>query len=62
MNTPSPRKEASAVDYRSDGSGRDSYIIQNSGGLKNDYKQSGEKVFRDTLRSNIQRPYKRVNP
>jgi hypothetical protein len=50
VRSPAPRKEATAIDYRSDGSGRDSYIIHNSGGLKNDYRQSGEKTFRDTLR------------
>lgn len=30
----SPRKEAMPVEYRSDGTGRDSYIVCNSGGLK----------------------------
>lgn len=30
----SPKKEAMPVEYRSDGTGRDSYIVCNSGGLK----------------------------
>jgi hypothetical protein len=29
----SPRKDAMPVEYRSDGTGRDSYIVCNSGGL-----------------------------
>ena len=33
----SPMKDASAFDYISDGSGRDSYIIKNSAGLKREY-------------------------
>ena len=41
--SPSPRKEAQPVEYRSDGSGRDSYIMFNSGGLKQVFnKTSGE--------------------
>ena len=32
--SPSPRKEAQPIEYRSDGSGRDSYIVLNSCGLK----------------------------
>lgn len=49
--SPSPRKEAMPFEYRSDGSGRDSYILHNSGGLKN--KMSGltsDKLFKSTLR------------
>lgn len=60
--SPSPLKEATAVDYRSDGSGRDSYIIQNSGGLKNNFRHTGEKFFKDSLRQNEYIPYKRVKP
>ena len=36
---PAPRKEATAFDYRPDGSGRDSYIIRNYG-LKRNYRSS----------------------
>ncbi len=32
--SPSPRKDPMPVEYRSDGTGRDSYIVCNSGGLK----------------------------
>ena len=32
-----PLKNAVPLTYHSDGSGRDSYVIQNSGGLVNDY-------------------------
>lgn len=31
------KKESSAVRYRSDGSGRDSYVLQNSGGMQFDH-------------------------
>ncbi len=34
---PSPQKEAVAHKYHSDGTGRDSYVIRNSGGLVSDY-------------------------
>jgi hypothetical protein len=45
--SPSPRKEAMAVEYRSDGTGRDSYIVQNSGGLKQIFaKNCGEQFFK----------------
>ena len=48
----SPRKEATSFTYQSDGSGRDSYVLQNSGGLVNDFKGLGhEKFFHSTLRS-----------
>lgn len=33
------RKEVSSVNYISDGSGRDSYVIRNSGGTLKEYKQ-----------------------
>jgi hypothetical protein len=37
---PSPQKEATAHKYQSDGSGRDSYVISNSGGLVSDFHGS----------------------
>lgn len=44
--SPSPRKDAVPFEYRSDGSGRDTYIVANSGGLKNDYQgHLGERSF-----------------
>ena len=38
--------------YHSDGTGRDSYVIKNSGGLVNDYGGShrSDVIFRSTLR------------
>jgi hypothetical protein len=36
-HTAAPFKEATAFDYKPDGSGRDSYVIRNFG-LKRDYK------------------------
>lgn len=52
MNSQS--KDAAAVRYMPDGTGRDSYVIQNSGGLVSDYlnSQKNEKVFQSTLRIN----------
>ena len=38
--SPSPKKDAVSHVYQSDGSGRDSYVLQNSGGLVSDYKGS----------------------
>lgn len=48
----SPLKEAVAFTYHSDGSGRDSYVIQNSGGLVCDYgvSRKSEIVFKNSLR------------
>jgi hypothetical protein len=47
----SPRKEAMPVEYRSDGTGRDSYIVCNSGGMKQIFnKTCGEQLFKETLR------------
>ena len=37
----SPRKDAKPFEYHSDGSGRDSYIIVNSGGLKSVFNRTG---------------------
>jgi hypothetical protein len=50
------RKEATAFDYISDGSGRDSYILQNSGGLKREYK-GGHANFTGSLRQHEDTPY-----
>ena len=49
--SPSPRKESPPFEYRSDGTGRDSYIVVNSGGLKNKSGyQTGESFFKNSLR------------
>jgi hypothetical protein len=51
--SPSPRKEAMPVEYRSDGTGRDSYIVCNSGGLKQIFNKSHvEQFFKESLRQN----------
>lgn len=57
----SPNKEATTFYYQSDGSGRDSYVLKNNGGLRMEYtsKQSGDRIFRSSLRdgsdkSNVQ--------
>ena len=48
---PTPRKEATTFYYQSDGSGRDSYVLKNNGGLRMEYdvRSSGE-IFRTSLR------------
>ena len=47
----SPRKNAMPVEYRSDGTGRDSYIVCNSGGLQTPFnKTCGDRFFKDSLR------------
>ena len=57
--SPSPRKEAKPFEYRSDGSGRDSYILANSGGFKNKaFNLTGDKFFKATLRQTEYLPYK----
>ncbi len=49
----SPLKDAVSHTYHSDGTGRDSYVISNSGGLVNDYgiTKKSEVLFRSTLRN-----------
>ena len=61
-----PKKDATAFDYKPDGTGRDSYII-NAFGLKNDYK-SDYLGFQRGLRSGHETPVmdmrtrRRTNP
>lgn len=60
--SPSPRKEAMPVEYRSDGTGRDGYIVHNSGGLKQIFnKTSGEQFFKDSLRASERPLFKSQN-
>ena len=56
--SPAPRKEATTFYYQSDGSGRDSYILKNNGGLRFEYnnKNYGDRIFRDQLRSEGKSP------
>ena len=47
-----PSKKAMAFTYRSDGTGRDSYVLNNSGGLVNDFRGSkADNFFVGQLRS-----------
>lgn len=58
--SPSPRKEATTFYYQSDGSGRDSYVLKNNGGLRWEYsvRTSGDNIFKDSLRSDQKSPVK----
>lgn len=49
----SPCKEATTFYYQSDGTGRDSYVLKNNGGLRPEYniRVSGDRIFRDSLRA-----------
>ena len=60
---PSPVKEATTFPYQSDGSGRDTYVIQNNGGYRPDYniRLSGERLFLSSLRDNIKSPIRSMN-
>ncbi|CDW77992.1 UNKNOWN [Stylonychia lemnae] len=50
--SPSPLKDAVAFQYRPDGTGRDTYIYCNSGGLKNtSFTPYDEKNFHNSLRT-----------
>lgn len=56
--SPKPFKPTPPFKYISDGSGRDSYVIKNSGGLVNEFKGgAADKVFlsslRDSVKSNV---------
>ena len=59
-SSPSPSKEASTFYYQSDGSGRDSYVLKNNGGLRWEYnvRNSGDNIFKDSLRSDRKSPLK----
>ena len=51
------RKEATCFRYPSDGSGRDSYILYNSGGLHADYVPGGQHhTFYNSLRKHEKLP------
>ena len=52
--SPSPSREATTFYYQSDGSGRDSYVLQDNGGLRPEYdkyNKSSEAIFLSSLRS-----------
>lgn len=52
-SSPAPMKEPTTFYYQSDGTGRDSYVLNNNGGYRNehDMKNYGDRVFKDSLRS-----------
>lgn len=54
-HSPKPQKNAVSFTYHSDGTGRDSYVISNSGGLVSDYNGSrrADIIFKDNLRHSI---------
>ena len=56
----SPQKEPSTFYYQSDGTGRDSYVLQNNGGYRMEYdcKMNGDYIFKDSLRSARKSPIK----
>lgn len=59
--SPSPHKDAPTFYYMSDGSGRDSYVLQNNGGLRPDYdrlNKSPGKLFTESLRNGPKSPLK----
>ena len=60
----SPRKEASTFYYQSDGSGRDTYVLKDNGGLRYEYnnKTFGDRIFRSTLRSDNKSPLPTFRP
>lgn len=57
--SPTPHKGASTFYYQSDGSGRDGYVLMDNGGLRPEYEKynkSVEKIFQDSLRSDVKSP------
>ena len=59
--SPSPSKEASTHYYMSDGTGRDSYVLENNGGSRPEYNKhfrSPENIFASSLRSGRKSPLK----
>lgn len=55
----SPSKDATTFYYPSDGSGRDSYVLQDGGGLRPEYdrhNKSPQKIFAASLRATEKSP------
>ena len=44
------RKQSAPFKYYSDGSGRDGYVLHESGGLEKNHKSTNEFKFKDFLR------------
>lgn len=60
-NRPAPHKPAVGFVYRSDGSGRDSYVLQNSGGLIKDFRSTkADNIFYSGLRSHPESPIRQA--
>ena len=54
---PPGKKDAPTWYYQSDGSGRDSYVLKNNGGLRPEYSsKTNDRIFRSTLRSENKSP------
>ena len=49
----SPFKDAPTFYYQSDGTGRDSYVLKDNGGLRPEYnvRNSGDRIFKSSLRN-----------
>lgn len=59
--SPSPNREALTFYYQSDGSGRDSYVLMDNGGLRREFSRHNkpsEALFRCSLRSSEKSPVK----
>lgn len=57
--SPSPNKDPSTHYYQSDGSGRDSYVLMDNGGLRPEYEKynkTSEKIFFGSLRTGVKSP------
>ena len=53
-------KEPTTFYYQSDGSGRDSYVLKDNGGLRFEFnvRDSGDRIFKHSLRSHLRSPIK----
>jgi hypothetical protein len=59
--SPSPTREALTFYYQSDGTGRDSYVLMDNGGLRREFSRHNkptEALFRSSLRSQQKSPVK----
>ena len=59
---PSPVKEPTTFYYRSDGTGRDSYVLNNNGGYRPEFdiKVSGDRFFKSSLRTYTRSPNRSI--
>ena len=55
---PTACKDATTFYYQSDGSGRDSYVLKDNGGLRFDYNnKKDDRIFRDSLRQSTSKNF-----